>query len=248
MGYTAVGEHVGLAQRMESTAPPGGVMLSESTSRLVQHAAVLGEPEMVRIKGSDDPVPARRLLGMETPHAVVGRGESRLVGRRWEIAAVEANLERSIEGDGAAVALVGPAGIGKSRLVREIVGDGSRSRRRRLLGILRIPRKRHSVPRGQHGSCVRSSACRSSAMRRHGARLRAGFDDADEQDLVLLDDLLGIRDPDTPLPNIDPDARRRRLSALVKAAAIARSTPAVYIVEDVHWIDDVERCRCSPTS
>ncbi len=40
MGYTAVGEHVGLAQRMESVAPPGGVMLSESTARLVQHAAV----------------------------------------------------------------------------------------------------------------------------------------------------------------------------------------------------------------
>ena len=55
---------------------------------------------------------------------------------------------------------------------------------------------------------------------------------------MLFDDLLGIRDPDTALPNIDPDARRRRLSALVKAAAIARSTPAIYIVEDVHWIDE----------
>ena len=120
LGYTAMGEHVGLAQRRESAAPPGGVMLSESTARLVEHAAVLGDRETVRVKGSEDPVPARRLLGMETPHAIPGRGESPLVGRRWEIAAVQANLERSIDGDGAVVALVGPAGIGKSRMTREI--------------------------------------------------------------------------------------------------------------------------------
>ena len=63
-GYTAVGEQVGMAQRMESVAPPGGVMLSASTARLVEGAATLGEPELVQIKGADAPVPARRLLGM----------------------------------------------------------------------------------------------------------------------------------------------------------------------------------------
>jgi len=47
IGYTAVGEQVGMAQRMESAAPPGGVMLSDSTAQLVGRAAVLGEPEMV---------------------------------------------------------------------------------------------------------------------------------------------------------------------------------------------------------
>src|SRR5208283_5304949 len=64
LGYTAVGEQVGMAQRMESVAPPGGVMLSASTARLVEGAAALGAPEMVRIKGAEDPVAARRLLGM----------------------------------------------------------------------------------------------------------------------------------------------------------------------------------------
>ena len=62
LGYTAIGEQVGMAQRMESVAPAGGVMLSESTARLVEHAAVLGEPKLVHIKGADDPVPARCLL------------------------------------------------------------------------------------------------------------------------------------------------------------------------------------------
>ena len=49
LGYTAIGEQVGMAQRMESVAPPGGVMLSASTARLVEGAATLGEPEWVRI-------------------------------------------------------------------------------------------------------------------------------------------------------------------------------------------------------
>ena len=45
--------------------------------------------------------------------------------------------------------------------------------------------------------------------------------------------------PRLPLPRIDPDARRRRLTALVNAASLARETPAVYVVEDAHWIDEV---------
>src|SRR5882757_9365057 len=55
-GYTAIGEQVGMAQRMESVAPPGAVMLSASTARLVGGATALSEPETVQIKGVVDPV------------------------------------------------------------------------------------------------------------------------------------------------------------------------------------------------
>jgi predicted ATPase len=63
--------------------------------------------------------------------------------------------------------------------------------------------------------------------------------DADPEDWLLFDDLLGIADPDAPLLAIDPDARRRRLTALVNGASLARQTPAVFVVEDAHWIDEV---------
>ena len=63
--------------------------------------------------------------------------------------------------------------------------------------------------------------------------------DADPEDLLLLDDLLGIADPDVPLPQIDPDARRRRLTALINTASLARTEPALFIIEDAHWIDAV---------
>jgi adenylate cyclase len=236
MGYTAVGEHVGLAQRMESVAAPGGVTLSESTARLVSDTAVLGQAEPVRVKGAGELI-ARRLLGMQTPHAAVGRGEAPLVGRHWEIAAVEANLGRSIDGDGTVIALVGPAGIGKSRMVREIAATAAGRGAETFWSFCESHTS--DIPFHAVGGLLRAVVGLSSLDDEQARdRLRGRFDGADEQDLVLLDDLLGIRDSAVNVPNIDPDARRRRLSALVKSAAIARSSPAVYIVEDVHWIDD----------
>ncbi|MGO9352664.1 MAG: AAA family ATPase [Mycobacterium sp.] len=238
LGYTAVGEQVGMAQRMESVAPPGGVMLSASTARLVEGAAALGAPEMVRIKGAEDPVAARRLLGMGDRHSAVGRGESNLVGRRWEMAAVEGLLERAIEGHGAVVTVVGSPGIGKSRLVREVAAIAatqgvevfsafceSHARDIPFQVVSRLLRAATDV-RGLDGPAGRD-------------RVRSRVPDADPEDVLLFDDLLGIADPEVELPKIDPDARRRRLTALVNAASLARKTPAVYVVEDAHWIDEV---------
>src|ERR1700678_3417751 len=125
-GYTAIGDQVGMAQRMESAAPPGGVMLSAPTARLVEGAATLGESELVQIKGSDTPVPACRLLGIGDRHRAASRAESNLVGRRWELSAIESLLDRAVDGHGAVVGAVGPPGIGKSRLVRETAAIAAR--------------------------------------------------------------------------------------------------------------------------
>ena len=70
-------------------------------------------------------------------------------------------------------------------------------------------------------------------------QVRARVADADPEDVLLLEDLLGIADLEVALAKVDPDARRRRLTALVNAASLARKAPAVYVIEDVHWIDGV---------
>ena len=75
--------------------------------------------------------------------------------------------------------------------------------------------------------------------------VRAQVPGGSDEDLLLLNDLLGIRDPDAALPNIDPDARRRRITALINSVSLARTDPVVYVIEDVHWIDEVSE-RCSP--
>jgi class 3 adenylate cyclase len=236
-GYTTIGEQVGMAQRMESAAPPGAVMLSASTARLVDGAAALTDPELVQIKGADEPVPARRLLSMgERP--AVGRAESNLVGRRWEMSAVESLLDRAIGGHGAVVEVVGPPGIGKSRLVREVAAIAAR----RGVEVFTTYCESHAtdIPFHVVARLLRAASgvgdLDGPAAR---AQVRARAPDAEPEDLLLFDDLLGIADPDVALPAIDPDARRRRLTALVNAASLAREAPAVYVIEDAHWIDEV---------
>ena len=237
-GYTAVGEQVGMAQRMESIAPPGGVMLSASTTQLVEQATVLAEAEKVHIKGSDVPVVVRRLLGMGERHRAVGRAEATLVGRRWEMSAVESLLDQAVEGRGAVVGVVGPPGIGKSRLVREVAATACD----RNVEVFTSFCESHTsqVPFHVVARLLRATTgvegLDGQAARDH---VRSRVPDADPQDLLLFDDLLGIGEPGTALPAIYPDARRRRLTAMVNAASLTRETPAVYVIEDAHWIDEV---------
>jgi class 3 adenylate cyclase len=238
LGYAAIGEQVGFAQRMESVAAPGAVMLSESTARLVEHIVMLGEPEWVRIKGADEPVRARRLVGIGPRDGLVGRAEASLVGRQWEMAALDAMVERAIGGRGGVVNVVGPPGIGKSRTAREAAAAAaglgvevfwafceSHARDVPFRVVAQLLRARTGVA-DLDGEAAR-------------ARVRQQIPDADPQDLLLLDDLLGIADPDVALPAIDPDARRRRLIALINAGSLARSDPALSIIEDAQWIDAV---------
>ena len=117
--YTAIGEHVGMAQRMESAAPAGGVMLSESTARLVEDATRLSDPQLVRIKGAIEPVAARRLLAVGEDRRPRQRRLTTLVGRKGEMAAVETALNEAISRQGRVVGIKGPPGIGKSRITRE---------------------------------------------------------------------------------------------------------------------------------
>jgi AAA ATPase domain len=205
---------------------------------------VLAEPEMMRIKGADDPVPARRLLGV-APHRRMDGAESTFVGRQWEMSALAGMLGQAINGNGRVVGVVGPPGIGKSRIVRETAALATRD-----------------------GVAVFTTYCESHttdiAFRAVAGLLRAALgiselDDvaaragvhgrlagADSEDLLLLDDLLGIADPEVALPQIDPDARRRRLTALLNTASLARSTPAVYVIEDAHWIDEASESMLAP--
>ena len=236
--YAATGQHVGMAQRMESVAPPGGVMLSESTARLVEHRVMLAESEWVHVKGADEPVCARRLMGIGPRHVVVGGTEARLVGRRWEMAALDAIADRANGGRGGVVNVVGPPGIGKSRTAREAAALAAGRGVEVFWAFCE-----------SHASDIPFHAVRRLLRAVGGiedldgdaarARVRERVPDADAQDVLLLDDLLGIADPEVPLPAIDPDARRRRLTALINTATLARTAPALFIIEDAHWIDAV---------
>jgi len=236
LGYTAIGDQVGMAQRMESVAPAGGVMLSDSTARLVENSVVLGDAELVRIKNIDTPVRARQLLAVGE-HQRRHRSESKLVGRTWELNTATAILEETTRGLGGVVNIVGPAGIGKSRLVREVTAIASA----RNIPVFSTYCESHTsdVPFQVIARLIRATSGLEGLDRESAReRLRERMPHVDSDDVRILEDLLGIRDTAEALPAIAPDARRRRLTALINAGLAARTEPAVYVVEDAHWIDE----------
>ncbi|MCW2565265.1 MAG: hypothetical protein JWQ31_3825 [Mycobacterium sp.] len=234
--YTTIGDQVGMAQRMESVAPTGGVMLSESTARLVESQAALSERRLVRIKGTDAPVAAYELLSVTGRQSEAAGPTSVFVGREWELAALTAMLDRSISSHGCVAGVVGPPGIGKSRIVAETVNLAAN----RGLQVYSTYCESHTTDVAfQAANRLLRSAYGVDGLDDEAARARvwARHADADSADLVLLMDELGIRDPADRLPDIAPEARRRRVTALVNASVVARDEPVVYIIEDAHWID-----------
>jgi len=121
---------------------------------------------------------------------------------------------------------VGQPGIGKSRLVREVATIARRSG----VDVFTASCESHTseVPFHAVARLLRAATGVEGLDGQEARdRVRDRVPDADPEDLVLFDDLLGIADPNVALPAIDPDARRRRLTALVNAASLARETPAV---------------------
>ena len=124
MDYSAVGQTTHLAARMEQTAAPGTIRLTPATHRLTAGLVQVRSLGPIVIKGLTDALEALELVGREPTHtrleANARRGLTPLVGRETELALLHQILDRAERGAGQVAALVGEAGIGKSRLVWEL--------------------------------------------------------------------------------------------------------------------------------
>ncbi|MCG7606791.1 MULTISPECIES: ATP-binding protein [Mycobacterium] len=239
-GYTAVGHPVGLAQRMESAAPAGGVMCSLSTARLVEDTARLGTLEQLTVKGFDQPVPACQLFavetGNETGNAVLGRNDGVLLGREAELNRLQEVFD---SGRGRIVDVIGEPGLGKSRLVSVFVSGAQRQGARVV------------VTRGEaHASVVAfrmlSLLLRSmfqvdglspAAARKRTIAQFAGRLPAQSPNARMLFEAMGIGDDAGPGTRVANEDRRRRLVKLMSTAVRVCDVPIVFVLEDVHWID-----------
>ena len=158
------------------------------------------------------------------------------MGRTWELNTVTALLDESVGGAGCVVTVVGPPGIGKSRLVRETATNAAG----RGVPVFTTYCGSHTtaIPFHVVARLLRATTgTEGLSPDQARARVRARLPHADPDDLLLVEDLLGIGDPAVATPDIGPDARRRRLTALVNGAALAGREPMVVVIEDAHWID-----------
>lgn len=249
------GDAVNVAARLEQSAEPGTIVVGERTYLATRSTFEFEPPIALTLKGRDEPVAARRLVGPAPepmPRGVPGlRG--RLVGRDRELRALLDLLDEVIEtGRPHLVVLNGPAGIGKSRLVREFSGAAREVDER--LSILRgrcLP-VGHGITYWALGEIIRQFAGISldepadAAAEKLGAAVQRLVDEghlpADDGAHVVhaLAMTAGLPIPENPLEQLAPDAVAAELARAWPAflSAVSRIAPTVVVLEDVHWAGD----------
>ena len=243
--YTAIGNTVGLAARMESLAEPGRPYLAAATARLVEGYFELDDLGDLQVKGMGETVHAYALLGVGEARTRLevarGHGLSRFVGRDEELATLEAALERA-ERSGQAVGVVAEPGLGKSRLCGEFVercrergidvteGRGvAHGGRVPLLPVIEMLRAWFGVAEEDEAREVRQKVAGRLLL----------LDERFRDMLPVLFEFLGVPDPELSPPRMSPEARKRALFGVTRKIVEARAGegPAVMLVEDLHWLD-----------
>jgi class 3 adenylate cyclase/tetratricopeptide (TPR) repeat protein len=242
--YSAAGEAVHLASRMEQAAEPDQVLLTGPTRRLAGELIEVRTLDNVAIKGLDATTPVFELLRIRP--ARVGFGpdlarSARLVGREREMDLLRTARDRAAGGEGQAIRLVGDAGAGKSRLMREFA-------------TLHLPPEwqfchAEAVPHRRTSYGVVSellvrlfglAADDPGSVRRDKVStvLDLAEDSANEA-MAPLSALLGLNVEAPGWAALDGWERRERtIGATVQAFQhLSRMRPLAVVVEDAHWLD-----------
>jgi class 3 adenylate cyclase/tetratricopeptide (TPR) repeat protein len=246
MDYSAVGQTTHLAARMEQLALPGTIRLPAATLRLVEGLVRVTDLGPMPIKGLAEPVDVFELVGA-TPvrrrlQAAVARGLTRFVGRDQELAALTQALALAAQGQGQLVALLGEAGVGKSRLVYECVhGHTAQGWRVMESASVSYGRATSYFPvidlLKRYAHLDDADDARTIRAKVTGQVLT--LDETLQDTLPALLALLDALPDDSPFSQLDPTQRRQRTLTAIKRVLLRESQvqPLLLVFEDLHWID-----------
>src|SRR5262245_44105526 len=246
MDYTAVGQTTHLAARMEQMAMPGSILITPAVLGLVEGFVQVKALGAMPVRGLSEPVEVYEVTGAgmvrSRLQAAAVRGLTRFVGRQQELETLQQTLAQAQAGHGQVVALVGEAGVGKSRLVYEVVHS------HRTQGWLVLASTSVSYGKATAYLPVRDllKAYFQIDDRDDGRKVREKLTGK----LLTLDVTLGPTLPaflallDVPVEDrhwqdLDPTQRRQRTLEAIKGLLLRESQvqPLLLVFENLHWID-----------
>jgi len=241
--YQALGPTVHLASRMETLAEPGTAYVTGHVRRLIEGALEFRDLGPRAVKGISEPVRVYQLIRAldATPWETrASRGLTVFTGRDRELARIHTALDEVDAERGRVVAILGEAGVGKSRLVHEFLRSGAVDGFRVIksgASPFDSNTSYYPIKHAIHGWLGTEPGAASIAP-----TLRAALRDLDpelEQTAAALAALLDSPVADPQWVEATPNERRRGTRNAVRAlvGAFARIGPVVIVVEDLHWID-----------
>jgi len=246
--YTVVGQTAHLAARMEQMAKPGSVLTTADTLELAEGYVAVKPLGPVPVKGLANPVQIYEVTGAGDARTrlqvAAGRGLTRFVGRDVELEQLHRAQQLAARGQGQVVALVGEAGVGKSRLVREFVHSQntveclvlesksvSYGRATPYLPVIELLRDYFNV--NIHDS--------TQSIRERMTGKVLALDASLRDTIPPMLDLLDALDPDDPFRSLDLAQRRQSTYQAVVRLLLSESRvqPVIAVFEDLHWHDSL---------